>query len=57
MNHAAHYPGVANSSPKPIPDLNYAFAQTAMSVAAVQLQIFTHLSHYNYSCHISQNST
>ena len=34
MNHAAHYPGVANSSPKPIPDLNYAFAQTAMSVAA-----------------------
>jgi hypothetical protein len=57
MNYAAHYPDVANSSPKPIPDLNYAFAQTAMSVAAVQLQIFIHPSHYNYSCHICQNST
>lgn len=32
------------TNPKPILDMNYAFAQTALLVAAVQLRIFTHLA-------------
>lgn len=43
MNHAARYPGVANVNPKPILDMNYAFAQTALLMAAVRLHIFTYL--------------
>lgn len=43
MNHTAQYPGAA-SNPKPILDMNYAFAQTALLMAAVRLHIFTHLA-------------
>ena len=44
MNHAAQYPGEANVNPKSILDMNYAFAQTAMLMAAVRLHIFTYLA-------------
>src|SRR5205807_2403796 len=44
MNHASQSPGVANVNPKPILDMNYAFAQTAMLMAAVRLHIFTYLA-------------
>lgn len=44
MNHAAQYPGVASVNPKPILDMNSAFAQTALLLAAVRLHIFTYLA-------------
>jgi len=44
MNHASRSPNVANVNPKPILDMNYAFAQTAMLMAAVRLHIFTYLA-------------
>jgi len=44
MNHASQSPGVAIINPKPILDMNYAFAQTAMLMAAVRLHIFTYLA-------------
>ena len=44
MNHAAQHPGVENINPKPILDMNYAFAQTALLMAAVRLHIFTYLA-------------
>lgn len=44
MNSASKSPGVANVNPKPILDMNYAFAQTAMLMAAVHLHIFTYLA-------------
>lgn len=44
MNHAACYPGVVNVNPKPILDMNSAFAQTALLMAAVRLQIFPYLA-------------
>jgi len=44
MIHASQSPGVAIINPKPILDMNYAFAQTAMLMAAVRLHIFTYLA-------------
>jgi ubiquinone/menaquinone biosynthesis C-methylase UbiE len=44
MNYVVQSPSVASMSPKPILDMNYAFAQTAMLLAAVRLHIFTHLA-------------
>ncbi len=44
MNHASQSPDMANVNPKPILDMNYAFAQTAMLMAAVRLHIFTYLA-------------
>jgi predicted transcriptional regulator len=44
MNHAAQHLGVANVSPKSILDMNYAFAQTALLMAAVRLHLFTYLA-------------
>ena len=44
MNHASQSPGVAIINPKPILDMNYAFAQTAILMAAVRLHIFTYLA-------------
>jgi hypothetical protein len=44
MNHAAQHLGVANVSPKSILDMNYAFAQTALLMAAVRLYLFTYLA-------------
>ncbi len=44
MNHASQSPSVASINPKPILDMNYAFAQTAMLMAAVRLHIFTYLA-------------
>ena len=37
-------PVVPDIDPRPILDMNYAFARTAMLVAAVRLHIFTFLS-------------
>lgn len=44
MNHVSQSPGMAILNPKPILDMNYAFAQTAMLMAAVRLHIFTYLA-------------
>jgi ubiquinone/menaquinone biosynthesis C-methylase UbiE len=44
MNHVSQSPGVATINPKSILDMNYAFAQTAMLMAAVRLHIFTCLA-------------
>jgi len=44
MNRASQSPGMANVNPKPILDMNYAFAQTATLMAAVRLHIFTYLA-------------
>ncbi len=37
-------PGEQRLNPQPILDMNYAFARTAMMVAAVRLHLFTHLA-------------
>ena len=42
MSYASQSPGMANSNPEPILDMNYAFVQTAMLMAAVRLYIFTY---------------
>jgi len=44
MSHFSQSPGAASVSPKPILDMNYAFAQTAMLMAAVRLRVFTYLA-------------
>lgn len=44
MSHFSQSPGVASVNPKPILDMNYAFAQTAMLMAAVRLRVFTYLA-------------
>jgi hypothetical protein len=44
MNLISQSPGVAIINPKPILDMNYAFAQTALLTAAVRLHIFTYLA-------------
>jgi ubiquinone/menaquinone biosynthesis C-methylase UbiE len=44
MNLVSQSPGVATLNPKPILDMNYAFAQTALLMAAVRLHIFTYLA-------------
>jgi len=44
MNHASQPSCMLTINPKPILDMNYAFAQTAMLMAAVRLHIFTYLA-------------
>jgi ubiquinone/menaquinone biosynthesis C-methylase UbiE len=44
MNHASQSASMPAINPKPILDMNYAFAQTAMLMAAVRLHLFTYLA-------------
>jgi ubiquinone/menaquinone biosynthesis C-methylase UbiE len=44
MNRASQPSCIPTINPKPILDMNYAFAQTAMLMAAVRLHIFTYLA-------------
>ena len=44
MNYASLSPSVANSNPKPVLDMNYAFAQKVILMKAVRLHIFTYLA-------------
>ncbi len=44
MSLISQSPGAAILNPKPILDMNYAFAQTALLMVAVRLHIFTYLA-------------